>query len=115
MRHRSIALLVTFLAIMSSLAFAIPGHKKKISLAEPTFVGTVLLLPGEYTMEWRRADGRTVEVSFMQGVRTIVNLPATIEAAQNGHNLDLIFGQADRTGTRSLVAIEMRGSTLFFP
>lgn len=114
MKPRSLIVMVALMATMVSLAFATPGHKKKISLAEPTIVENLWLQPGEYTIEWNGTGGRTVQVSFMQGARTVATVTGTIESAQNGHDLALILGEIDGSGTRPLVAIEMRGSTLIF-
>jgi hypothetical protein len=114
MKTKSIVILLTLVATMASLAFATPGHKKKISLTEPTVVENLWLQPGEYTIEWNGTGDRNVEVRFTQGARTIATVPGRIEPAQNGHDLALILGEIDGSGTRPLVAIEMRGSTLIF-
>ncbi len=114
MKPRSLVTLLVLLAITVSVGSATLEHKKKISLAEPTVVASLWLQPGEYTVKWNRTGGHDVEVSFVQGARTIATVPGRIEAAECEHDVALVLGETDGSGTRPLVAIEMRGSRLIF-
>lgn len=114
MKPRSIVILLTLVATTVSLAFATPEHKNKISLAEPTVVANLWLRPGKYTVEWNSIGGNKVDVSFVQGTRTIATVPGTIKAAQNGRDVAPILGEIDASGARQLFALELRHSTLLF-
>ena len=114
MKPRSIVILLTLVGTTVSLAFATPEHKNKIRFAEPTVVANLWLRPGKYTVKWNSIRGNKVDVSFMQGTRTIATVPGTIKAAQNGRDVAPILGEIDASGARRLFAIEMSDSTLLF-
>ena len=114
MKPRSIVILLTLAATTVSLAFTTPEHKNKISLAEPTVVANLWLRPGKYTVEWNSIAGNKVDISFVQGTRTIATVPGTIKTAQKGREVVPILGEIDASGARPLFAIEMRDSTLLF-
>jgi multidrug efflux pump subunit AcrA (membrane-fusion protein) len=114
MKPRSIVILLTLAATTVSLAFATPQHKNKISLAEPTIVANLWLRPGKYTVKWNSVGGNKVDISFVQGTRTIATVPGTIQAVRNGRDVAPLLGEIDGSGARPLIAIEMRDSTLLF-
>jgi hypothetical protein len=115
MKPKSIVILLTLVATTVSLAFATPEHKNKISLAAPIIVANLWLQPGKYTVEWTSIGGNKVDVSFVQGTRTIATVPGTIKAVRNGRDVAPLLGEIDASGARPLFAIEMRDSTLLFP
>jgi hypothetical protein len=49
-----------------SLAGAASKNRSSIQLTEPTAVGSVLLQPGDYTVQWNGA-GPDVQVTFLHG------------------------------------------------
>lgn len=112
MKPSSTVILLTLVATTVSLAFATPEHK--ISLAEPTVLANLWLRPGKYTIEWNSTGGNKVDVSFVQGTRTVATVTGTIKAAQNGRDVAAVLGGIDASGARRLFAIEMRDSTLLF-
>ena len=63
MKLRSIAALAVLFAMALSVAVGAPKNKKTINLTDPTRVGTVVLQPGDYTIEWT-GTGSDVQVSF---------------------------------------------------
>jgi len=114
MKPSSIVILLTLVATTVSLAFASPEHKNKISLAEPTIVANLWLRPGKYTVKWNSVAGNKVDISFVQGTRTIATVPGTIKAVRSGRDVAPLLGEIDGSGARPLIAIEMRDSTLLF-
>lgn len=107
----SIAILVTLFATMWSVVTAAP-NKTTINLVEPTIVRSVILQPGEYTIEWN-GPSPDVQVSFLQGNKTIAVVPATLQAVRNRVNLSLMY-HTEESGARSLVEIETNRATLHF-
>jgi hypothetical protein len=105
----STAILATRFATMLSVA---DPNKTVINLVEPTIVGSVILQPGEYRIEWN-GPGPDVKVSFSQGNNTIAVIPATLQALRDRVNLSLMY-HTEESGSRSLVAIETNRSTLHF-
>lgn len=112
MKLRSIAALAVLFAMALSVAVGAPKNKKTINLTDPTRVGTVVLQPGDYTIEWT-GTGSDVQVSFSHGKNTLVTVPATLEPAQN--RIDLTYAYAtEPSGVHSLSKIELKNSTLHF-
>lgn len=108
----SIAILASlFVTMLSGVVTAAP-NKTVINLVEPTIVGSAILQPGEYRIEWN-GPGPDVQVSFSRGNNTIAVIPATLEMAHNRVNLSLMY-HTEESGTRSLVEIETNRATLRF-
>ena len=108
----SIAILATLFATMLSVGVAAAPNKTTINLVEPTIVGSVILRPGEYTVEWS-GPGPDVQVSFSQGNKTIATVSATLQAAHNRITLSLMY-HTEESGARSLVEIETNREMLHF-
>ena len=108
----SIAILATLFATMLSVGVTAAPNKTTINLVEPTNVGSVILQPGEYTVEWS-GPGTDVQVSFARGDKTIATVPATLQAAHNRINLSVTY-HTEESGSRSLVEIETNRATLHF-
>jgi hypothetical protein len=105
----STAILATLFATMLSVA---APNKTVINLVEPTIVGSVILQPGEYRIEWN-GPGPDVQVSFSQGNKTIAAIPATLQALRNRVSLSLMY-HTEESGARSLVEIETNRAVLHF-
>ena len=108
----SIAILATLFATMLSVGVTAAPNKATIGLVEPTNVGSVILQPGEYTVEWS-GPGTDVQVSFSRGDKTIATVPATLQVAHNRINLSVTY-HTEESGSRSLVEIETNHATLHF-
>jgi len=87
-------------------------NKTVINLVEPTIVGSVILQPGEYRIEWN-GPGPDVQVSFSQGNKTIAVIPATLQALRKRVSLSLMY-HTEESGARSLVEIETNREMLHF-
>lgn len=108
----SIALLATLFATMLSEVVTASPNKTTINFVEATIVGSVILQPGEYTIEWNE-PGPDVQVSFSQGNKIIAVVPATLQAVRNRVTLSLVY-HTEESGARSLVEIETNRATLHF-
>jgi hypothetical protein len=113
MKYRSIAMLTALVTIMLSAAVsAAPTSKDVIQLSEQMIIGSVALLPGEYTVEWNGA-GPDVQVSFSRRDKTIAIVPATLQAEQNHPYEFLVTTQAHEFRKR-LLEFHMKSWTLHF-
>jgi hypothetical protein len=112
MKLRSTAILAALAAMAFFVAVAAPTNKKTIYLTEPMIVGSVTLQPGEYTMEWNGPDP-DVQVSFSRGNKTIVTVPAALEAAQNRQDISVTC-RTEESGAHSLIEIGTKNATLHF-
>jgi len=113
MKPRSIAILAALAAMILSVAVASPANKRTVTLSEPAIVGSVTLQPGEYIVEWN-GTGPDVQVSFSREKKAIVTVPATLEAAQNPHDLSIVSEHIEESEVHSLVEIRTKTWTLRF-
>ncbi len=104
MKAKQLPILAVILTLMVSVAMA-AGNKTSIRIDEPTMVGSVILQPGDYTVEWNGL-GPDVQVSFLQGRQTITTVPGTLVAGQNPYNA--VVTDAQESGTRLLVEIDTK-------
>ena len=104
--------LTLLLVIVPVFSFA--ATRKSISVPEPVKVGSTLLQPGDYTVEWD-GNGPTVQVTFKQNNKTVVIAPATV-TNQSGSNydnaLDIKSGQDN--SAKTLHAIDFKKMALVF-
>lgn len=77
------------MALLSLTAWAADGGKAKITLNEPATVGTTKLAAGEYKMTWQ-GTGPNVEVTFSQGKKTLVTVPAQVVQERSGYNSPVV-------------------------
>ena len=113
MKRKSITMLPALITIMLSAAVsAAPTNRKIIQLSEPTIIGSIALMPGEYTVEWGGA-GPEVQVSFSLKDKTIATVPAWVEVQQNHPNEFLVTTQTHESEKR-LIEFHMNNSTLHF-
>ncbi|HVO61393.1 MAG TPA: hypothetical protein VMT53_10690 [Terriglobales bacterium] len=110
MKSRSIVVLTALLA-MFSVAGAASKNRNTIQVTEPTVVGSVVLEPGAYTVEWN-GTGAATQVTFFHGKDTVATVPATLETAKNPY--DSVTTQVQPSGPRSLIEIDTRSLTLHF-
>jgi hypothetical protein len=94
-----------------SVTWAASKNRNTIQLTEVTAVGSVVLQPGDYVVEWNGV-GPVVQVTFSQGKETIARVAATLETVKNP--FDSVITQAQQVGARSLIAIDTRSLTLHF-
>jgi len=113
MKRKSITILPALITIMLSAAVsAAPTNRKIIQLSEPTIIGSIALMPGEYTVEWGGV-GPEVQVSLSLKDKTIATVPAWVEVQQNHPNEFLVTTQTHES-TQRLIEFHMKSSTLHF-
>lgn len=103
----SILLIGSALAF-SSGAFAGDANKGKLHLQDKTIVDGKPVNPGNYTVEWT-GTGATVEVTLLQGKKTVATFPAHV-TEQPAPNHDDAYGSAPESdGSRRLTVIYISG------
>jgi hypothetical protein len=108
----SIAILASLFATMLSGMVTAAPNETVLNLVEPTIVGSIILPPGEYRIEWN-GPGPDVQVGFSQGNKTIAVIPAKLQALRNRVSLSLMY-HTEESGARSLVEIETNREMLHF-
>jgi hypothetical protein len=101
---------VMMVALLSAPAFA---GKNSQTVAVPSAVkaGSTTLVPGDYNVTWT-GSGPDVQVTFAQGKKVIVTLPAKLVEESNRNNAEL--DTDSQTGVAVLRAIRTRNMTLLF-
>jgi hypothetical protein len=61
-------------------AFAVQTKPRKVTMPEAIWVRTTLLPAGDYEVKWD-GPGPAVQVSFLQGKKSVATVPATATAA----------------------------------
>jgi hypothetical protein len=83
MRSRAV-LLVSLLALALPLTVLAtsPANARKVTFTEPVTVGNTVLNAGNYKVKWDGGDS-AVQVSFLQGNKTVATVPATVVSETN--------------------------------
>jgi hypothetical protein len=101
---------VMMVALLSDPAFA---GKNSQTVAVPSAIkaGPTMLVPGDYNVTWT-GSGPNVQVTFAQGKKAVVTLPAKLVEENNRNDVELDIDS--RTGVEVLRAIRTRNMTLLF-
>jgi hypothetical protein len=103
-------LIAGLLVALPILSFA--ATRKSINISEPVAVGSTVLQPGDYKVQWDGA-GPTVQVTFLQGKKTVATSAATVKTGATGYDSALdLSNQAG--GAKQLRAIEFKDMALEF-
>lgn len=103
--------------VMASLLIVIPilsfaATKKSITLDEPVAVGSTVLKPGDYKVQWD-GNGSNVQVKFLRNNKEVASAPATIDNKKSGYD-----GALDLTGSsnnaKQLRAIDFKDMSIRF-
>lgn len=83
MRSKAV-LLVSLLALALPLTVLAgsPANAGKVTFTEPVTVGNTVLNAGNYKVKWEGTDS-AVQVSFLQGNKTLATVPATAVSEAN--------------------------------
>jgi hypothetical protein len=105
-------------AVIAAILFAVPmigmaATRKNVTLAESVQVGTQVLKPGDYLVEWN-GSGPQVQVNFVSGRKTLATLPATVKKQQNPYDFALVLDPGPNKSAKSLRAIDFKGMSLVF-
>lgn len=85
---------------------------KSITLNEPVSVGSTVLKPGDYKVEWN-GKGSNVQVKFLQNNKEVASVPATVENKKSGYDGALDLTGSD-TQAKQLRAIDFKDMSLKF-
>ena len=110
---RAVALAVILAAFPILLLAADNANKKSITVNEPVAVGSTVLQPGNYRVEWNDT-GSTVQVSFKQGSKTLATAPATVQKKKTGFDRALDLREGQNGQAKSLTAINFKNEALIF-
>jgi hypothetical protein len=102
--------LATLLVVIPVFSFA--ASKKSITLNEPVSVGSTVLKPGDYKVEWD-GSGSNVQVKFLQNNKEVATAPATIENKKSGYDGALDLTGADNAA-KQLRAIDFKDMSIKF-
>ena len=104
-------LVATLLTVSPIVALA--ATKKTVDRSEPVAVGSVVLQPGEYRVQWD-GSGPQVQVSFREGKRVLVTAPATLQSQATGYDQAIEMKARSGSETKALQAIEFKKMSLVF-
>jgi hypothetical protein len=109
MKYSKVAILLIGSALVfSTSTFAGDANKGKLHLQDKTIVDGKPVNPGNYTVEWT-GSGTTVEVTLLQGKKTVATFPAHV-TEQLAPNHDDAYGSAPESdGSRRLTVIYISG------
>src|SRR5260370_7762821 len=93
-------ILVGAVLVFSSGALAGETNKGKLHLADKVIVEGKTVNPGEYTEEWN-GTGPTVQVSLVQGKRTVATFPAHVTEQSTPNTQDTYAHSLDPHASRS--------------
>src|SRR5262245_2919394 len=72
------------MALLFVTGWAADSMKATIRLFQPVKLGSAQLAPGEYKMTWQ-GTGSQVEVTFSQGKKALVTVPAQVVQERSGY------------------------------
>ena len=103
MKASKFTLSTVVLVLLSVSAWAGDKMKANIQIYQTVHIGSAELAPGEYTMTWTES-GSNAEVTFSQGKKAIVTVPAQATQERSGYN-----SPAVRTNSESntLVGVDL--------
>ena len=101
-------LLIGSAVVFSSGAFAGDANKGKLHLQDKTIVYGKSLNPGNYTVEWT-GTGPTVQVTLLQGKRTVATFPAHVTEKPTRNYDDAYASAPEPDGSSRLTVIYIGG------
>ena len=104
------AFLSLLLVLIPVISFA--ATTKSITLTDPVSVGSTVLKPGDYKVEWD-GTGSNVQVKFMQNHKAVATVPATVQNSNSSYDGALDLHGANQN-TKTLHAIDFKNVTLVF-
>lgn len=94
--------------LFSSSVLAGETNKGALRLTEKVNVDGKLLNPGNYKVEWT-GSGPTVQVTLLQGRRTVTSFPARVTEQAVANSDDAYGTSTGPTGSRTLTTIYLGG------
>jgi hypothetical protein len=103
------AMLAVALA-MPAISMAATKSQESLSLSKPSKVGDSQLQPGNYKVVWD-GNGPDVQVSFLQGKKTVATVPAKlVEHASTYNSVET----SDADNTSKILSIAWKKQSLVF-
>ena len=84
------ALLAVAALMIPATAAARDKNERTVNIADMVEVGNVQLKPGTYKVTWQQ-QGSNVQVTFLQGRKTIATAPATLKTNSQITNDDIVI------------------------
>lgn len=83
MRSRAVVLVsLLALALPLTVLAGSPANAGKVTFTEPVTIGNTVLNAGNYKVKWD-GGGSNVQVSFLQGNKTVATVAATVVSEEN--------------------------------
>ena len=106
--------IVSLAAILIAIPmFSFASTRKSINIDQPVRIGSQVLKPGQYKVEWNGA-GPAVQVDFMQGKKTVAQVPATLKQQENPYDGALELSTKSASNAQRLDAIDFKNMALMF-
>ncbi len=100
--------LLSFVVAATVLLLGTAVFAAEINLTTPVMVNGTQLAPGTYKVNYT-GSGPDVQVSFLQGKRTVATAPAHLEDRANKAPYDAAIRQANGSGPETLTQILLNG------
>jgi hypothetical protein len=102
--------------LLCATAFSKDSNSGSFDLSEPATVGSTVLQPGHYKVQWTGTE-KDVKVSVLQKGKTIATSDATIEQLPSKATADAVSLKIQQDNTKRVDEIEFdnRSQALVFP
>ncbi len=104
--------LVLLLAVVPLLCFA-NTNKKTINIVDRVKVGSTVLQPGEYVVQWD-GNGPSVQVQFRQNNKVVATAPASVQNQSSPYDGAVDMKSVQGSDTKALHAIDLKDRALVF-
>lgn len=99
-------LLLGLLLLLATSVFA--ANKGSLQVSDPVMVSGAQLAPGDYTVKWE-GSGPSVEVSILQGRKTVATVPARLVDLSKSSDNSAAVLKKNADGSKSLSEIRFSG------
>jgi hypothetical protein len=100
-----LALVSTLLVWFSLSALAKDKNQRSVDILDSVQVGSTLLQPGNYKVEWQQT-GATVNVKFVRDGKVLAEVPGTLKTNDNQVTQDSIVTQITSGNKKVLTEID---------
>lgn len=112
---RSVASFAAVALLLCATAFSKDKNSGSFDLSEAATVGSTVLQPGHYKVEWTGTE-KDVKVSILQKGKTVATSGATVEQLQSKPSADAVSLESEQDNTKRVNEIEFsnRSEALVF-
>jgi|SRR5579863_5899164 len=105
------SVLAAITLLLAAVALGKEKDQGKLQLVDPVRIGSTQLQPGNYKVEWQ-GNGPSVNVTFLQGNRTVASTPGkVIELKSRPDDDAVVTATAKHGGVRRLEEIDFGNRT----